>query len=103
MIWRLALLEKGKRPDQLTLDIDGLPIEVHGHQGGSAFHGHSGARIYSPLIASLAETGDMMSGLLSEGNASPAENVDTWDSTRAPAPRCCALTLVSGTSRHRKP
>ncbi len=34
--------------------------------------------IYSPLIASLAETGDMLGGLLREGNAGPAENADTW-------------------------
>ncbi len=78
VVWRLTSLEKGKRPDQLTLDIDGLPIEVHGHQGGSAFHGHYGARIYSPLVASLAETGDMVGGLLREGNAGPAEHADTW-------------------------
>jgi len=77
-IWRLTSLNGGERPKQLTLDIDGLPIEVFGHQGGSAFHGHVGARIYSPLIASLAETGDMVGGLLREGNAGPAENADTW-------------------------
>nr|WP_275443628.1 MULTISPECIES: IS1380 family transposase [unclassified Halomonas] len=78
VVWRLTSLQNGERPKQLTLDIDGLPIEVHGHQGGSAFHGLYGARIYSPLVASLAETGDMVGGLLREGNAGPAENVDTW-------------------------
>ncbi|MBB3190971.1 hypothetical protein FHR94_002215 [Halomonas cerina] len=78
VVWRLTSLKNGERPEQLTLDIDGLPIEVHGHQGGSAFHGLYGARIYSPLIASLAETGDMVGGLLREGNAGPAENADTW-------------------------
>jgi len=77
-IWRLTTLNGGERPKHLTLDIDGLPIEVHGHQGGSAYHGHVGKRIYSPLIASLAETGDMVGGLLREGNAGPAENADTW-------------------------
>ncbi|TKJ09303.1 IS1380 family transposase [Halomonas sp. 15WGF] len=78
VVWRLTSLQNGERPKQLTLDIDGLPIEVHGHQGGSAFHGLYGARIYSPLVASLAETGDMLGGLLREGNAGPAENADTW-------------------------
>ena len=77
-VWRLTSLKNGERPKQLTLDIDGLPIEVHGHQGGSAYHGLYGARIYSPLVASLAETGDMVGGLLREGNAGPAENADTW-------------------------
>ena len=78
VVWRLVSLTKGDIPKQLTLDVDGLPIEVHGHQGGSAFHGHYQARIYSPLIASLAETGDMVGGLLREGNAGPAEDADTW-------------------------
>lgn len=78
VVWRLTSLKNGERPRQLTLDIDGLPIEVHGHQGGSAYHGLYGARIYSPLVASLAETGDMVGGLLREGNAGPAENADTW-------------------------
>ncbi|WP_444986195.1 IS1380 family transposase [Halomonas mongoliensis] len=78
VVWRLTALKNGERPKQLTLDIDGLPIEVHGHQGGSAYHGLYGTRIYSPLVASLAETGDMVGGLLREGNAGPAENADTW-------------------------
>ena len=78
VVWRLTSLQNGERPKQLTLDIDGLPIEVHGHQGGSAYHGLYGARIYSPLVASLAETGGMVGGLLREGNAGPAENADTW-------------------------
>jgi len=78
VVWRLTSLNNGERPKQLTLDIDGLPIEVHGQQSGSVFHGHYGARIYSPLVASLAETGDMVGSLLREGNAGPAENADTW-------------------------
>ncbi len=78
VVWRLTSLQNGERPKQLTLDIDGLPIKVHGHQDGSAYHGLYGARIYSPLVASLAETGDMVGGLLREGNAGPAENADTW-------------------------
>lgn len=77
-IWRLTSLNGGERPTCLTLDIDGLPIEVFGHQGGSAFHGHVDAWIYSPLITPLTETGDMLRGLLREGNAGPAENADTW-------------------------
>lgn len=60
------------------LDIDSLPIEVFGRQGGSAYQGHVGARIYSPLIASIAETGDILGGLLREGHAGSAENADTW-------------------------
>lgn len=78
VVWRLTSLNNGERPKQLTLDVDGLPIEVHGRQGGSECHGLYGARIYSPLVASLAETGDMVGCLLREGTAGPAENADTW-------------------------
>ncbi|GEN29759.1 hypothetical protein HVA01_34050 [Halovibrio variabilis] len=80
-IWRLQCLpEVGTyRADQpVTLDVDGLPIEVFGHQGGSDYNGYAGARIYSPLIASIAETGDMVGGLLREGNAGSAQHADTW-------------------------
>lgn len=77
-IWRLTTLYRGERPYQLTLDVDGLPIEVFGEQGGSAWNGYTRARIYSPLIASIAETGDMVGGLLREGNAGNAEEADTW-------------------------
>ncbi|WP_422822351.1 IS1380 family transposase, partial [Vreelandella rituensis] len=83
---RLAIWRLNSLPDvtpytantPMTLDIDGLPIEVFGHQGGSAYNGYVGTRVYSPLIASIAETGDMVGGLLREGNAGPAENADTW-------------------------
>ena len=30
----------------IVLDVDSLPIEVHGHQKGSEYNGHSHARIY---------------------------------------------------------
>lgn len=60
------------------LDIDGMPITVHGHQGGSAYNAYAGARIYSPLIASIAETGDMLGVMLREGNAGPARGADEW-------------------------
>ncbi|WP_336270538.1 transposase [Vreelandella arctica] len=49
-IWRLRSLHGGQRAKHLTLDIDGLPVEVFGHQGG----------------------------LLREGNVGPAEDADTW-------------------------
>lgn len=42
VVWRLAPLKNEERPKQLNLNIDDLQIEVHGHQGGSAFHDHAG-------------------------------------------------------------
>ena len=45
----------------LTIDLDSLPVEVHGEQGrGSEYNGHYHCRIYHPLIASVAGTGDLL-------------------------------------------
>lgn len=77
-VHRLRSLPARQRRGVPTLDIDGLPIPVSGEQAGSVYNGHTGARIYSPSIASLAEQGDLVGALLREGNAGPAENADTW-------------------------
>jgi hypothetical protein len=57
----------------LTLDVDSLPIEVHGQQPGSEYNGHYHARIYHPLMCSIAETGDLLDAKLRPGNAYTAD------------------------------
>ena len=49
--------------------IDGLPVDAHGRQQGSAYNGHYKRNIFLPLIASCAETGDMLGATLRRGNA----------------------------------
>jgi hypothetical protein len=67
---RAARAERGgKRPRRLTLDVDSLPIELHGHQPKAEWNGHYRGRIYHPLITSVAETGDMLDARL---RANPA-------------------------------
>jgi hypothetical protein len=39
--------------DEITLDVDSQPYEVHGHQEESAYNGHYGVRCYHPLVASV--------------------------------------------------
>jgi hypothetical protein len=39
--------------DEITVDLDSLPYEVHGHQAGSAYNGHYRMRCYHPLVASV--------------------------------------------------
>jgi len=75
--WRLRQ-EPLRERQLLTLDIDGLPIEVCGEQAGSGFNGYVGQRIYLPLVASIAETGDLVGALLREGKAGPAAEADSW-------------------------
>lgn len=55
----------------LVLDLDSLPIEVHGHQPGSAYNGHYRVRCYHPLVL-RCEQGDFLAGRLREGNAHTA-------------------------------
>lgn len=64
---------RGHRHRYITLDIDSLPIEVHGHQEGSRYNGHYGVRCYHPLVALIGETGDLVDVHLREGNVHTAE------------------------------
>ena len=70
---RFRATRGGHRQRDLTLDVDSLPIEVHGHQPGSEYNGHYHRRIYHPLIATIGETGDIVDGQLRPGNAHTAE------------------------------
>jgi hypothetical protein len=63
----------GHRVRYLTLDVDSLPIKVEGHQPGTQYNGHYHARIYHPLVASVAETGDILDARLRAGNAHTAQ------------------------------
>jgi hypothetical protein len=63
----------GRRLRSVTLDVDSAPIEVHGHQPKAAWNGHYAARIYHPLITSIAETGDMLDARLRAGNVGTAD------------------------------
>jgi Transposase DDE domain group 1 len=57
---RLRAMRRGHRLRQVTIDIDGLPIEVHGNQPKAAYNGHYHQQMYHPIVASSAETGDML-------------------------------------------
>jgi len=59
--------------DKATLDVDSIPIETHGHQEGTAYNGYFGHRGYHPILASVAETGDLLAARLREGNADTAQ------------------------------
>ena len=56
----------------VTVDVDSFPIEVFGHQPGTEYNGHYHARIYHPLAAGIAETGDLLDMQLREGNVHTA-------------------------------
>ena len=51
---------KRRRKKTMVLDVDGLPVEVHGRPPGSAWNGHYHQRMYLGLVASCSETGDLI-------------------------------------------
>jgi hypothetical protein len=63
---------QGQKLAQVTMDVDSLPVEVHGEQPGSAYNGHYHTRIYHPLVALLAESGDLLDVQLREGQVHTA-------------------------------
>jgi hypothetical protein len=70
---RIKASRGGHRLRYANVDIDSLPIEVHGHQPFSEHNGHYHARIYHPLVASIAETGDLIDAWLRPGNVHTAD------------------------------
>lgn len=70
---RRITAQRGRRLRRMTLDIDSLPVEVHGHQPEAAFNGHYHAKVYHPLIATSADTGDLLDLELRRGNAHTAD------------------------------
>jgi hypothetical protein len=70
---RIKARRGGHRLRYVNVDIDSLPIEVHGHQPFSEHNGHYHARVYHPLIASVAETGDLLDAWLRPGNVHTAD------------------------------
>ena len=61
-----------------TLDIDSLPIETYGHQEGSVFNGYYKHTCYHPLVAMLAETGDILDIKLRPGNVHSADGLSDF-------------------------
>lgn len=69
----LRALNGERRLARVTLDVDSLPIEVHGRQPKAEWNGHYNARVYHPLVTSIAETGDMLDARLRPGNFGTAD------------------------------
>jgi hypothetical protein len=70
---RVRASRGGHRPRFLTIDVDSLPIEVEGEQEGAEYNGYYHARVFHPLIATSAETGDLLDVVLRKGTAHTAE------------------------------
>ena len=71
--WRLKAMGGWRRPKTLVIDIDSLPVEVHGEQPGSAWNGYYHRRVYHPIVAAAGETGDIPDLRLREGQVHTAD------------------------------
>jgi len=69
---RIRREQGGRRMQHMTIDVDSLPIPVGGHQSGSEYNGHYRERIFHPIVASVAETGDILDAELRPGNVHTA-------------------------------
>lgn len=70
---RHRLVQGRRRHKSLTVDVDSLPVTVHGHQPGSEWNGLYHQRMYHPLVASCAETGDLLDAVLRPGAVHTAD------------------------------
>ena len=71
--WRLRQSNRGHRQRYVTIDVDSLPIDVHGQQKGSEYNGHYGRRVFHPIVATAAELGDLLDVRLRAGSAHTSE------------------------------
>lgn len=72
--WRLRARNGGRRLPRMVVDLDSLPIEVHGKQPGSEWSGYYKAKVYHPLVASVGERGDLLDARLRPGSAHTAKD-----------------------------
>ena len=82
---RLWMSNKRRRRKRLMIDVDGLPVQVHGQQPGSEYHGYYQQRMYHALVASCAESGDLIDGTLRPGAAGSADGALPFIQTRCRA------------------
>ena len=70
---RCRWLDGKRRYTDFTLDIDSLPIVVHGHQDGSAYNGYYETCCYHPLVLGSANSGQLLGAILRPGNVGTAD------------------------------
>ena len=73
---RCQLLERRRRYEELAVDLDALPMPVHGHQQGVEYNGYFHASGFHPLIIGSAQTGDFFGAVLRPGNVHAHEGAE---------------------------
>ena len=102
--WRAGA---GPGKERLVVDVDSFLGEVHGYPKQGASYGYDGRRGYHPLIATRAETGEVLhirtrKGSANTSRASCASSMSSSPASSGPARRarsCCAPTRAFGATR----
>jgi hypothetical protein len=95
----------GPGSGRLVVDVDSFVGEVHGYAKQGAAFGYTRRRGYHPILASRADTGEVLHVRLRRGSANTARGALRFVEeliarvTRAGAsgPSCCGPTRDSGT------
>lgn len=67
------ILGEGGLSSPPWLDMDSLPVRVHGQQAGAEYNGHYHATCYHPLVVTLGQHGDLLGCWLRKGTVHTAE------------------------------
>jgi hypothetical protein len=68
----------GPGDQELTMDLDSTVCEVHGHAKGAAAYGYTRRLGYHPLLASRADTGEMLHLRMRTGSANTARGAERF-------------------------
>ena len=68
-IRRAWSLGAGPGSDPVTIDLDSTICEVHGHQKHGAAYGYTKVLGYHPLLATRADTGEVLHARLRKGSS----------------------------------
>ncbi len=71
---RIRMCHPDKKHGQFIIDIDSIPISASGNQKGVQYNGHYREKIFHPLIATSADTQDLLAVELREGNVFTSQN-----------------------------
>ncbi len=62
----------GHKKRYVTMDVDSIPIDVWGDQDGAEYNGYYHRKVFHPLVANIAGTGDLLGLKLRPGKAHTA-------------------------------
>jgi hypothetical protein len=68
----------GPGTQKLTIDVDSTVCEVHGHAKGGAAYGYTHRLGYHPLLASRADTGELLHLRMRTGSANTARGAERF-------------------------